>query len=225
MKILGIETSSPIFSLCVSHNGDVEYEHSKRREFAGNRDAQIFDETKRIVDSVGGENIGAIAISIGPGMFTSLRVGLSLAKGLSMVYGTPLIAVNTLDSIGLQPSCVTSPVVAVINAFRGEVYAAFYEQGKRTSDYLLKKPVELLEMIEDHAFIIGPGVEILKDSASIRNGLDISGDDCYSPSASKVVALALPRVKQQDFDDIEFLEPFYIKKTDAERNYDKGDAL
>ena len=224
MKILGIETSSPVFSLCLIENGDVQYEHSKQRESEGSRDARIFEDAKRIVEEVGGENIEAIAISIGPGMFTSLRVGLSLAKGLSMVYGTPLVAVNTLDSIGIQPSCVTSPVVAVINAFRGEVYAAFYEQGKRTSDYLLKKPSELLNMIEGDALVIGPGVEILKDSTSIRNGLDINGDERYNPSASKVVALALPRVKQRDFDDIEFLEPFYIKKTDAERNYDKGNA-
>lgn len=225
MKILGIETSSPVFSLCLHEDGEVQYEYRKRREFEGNRDVMIFEEAKRLVDSVGGKNLGAIAISIGPGMFTSLRVGLSLAKGIVMVYGTPLVAVNTLDCIGVQPSYVTSPVVAVINAFRGEIYAAFYEHGKRTSDYLLMKPAEILKMINDHALVIGPGVEILNESGLVQSLLDINGDDCYNPSASKIITLALPHVKQEDFDDIEFLEPFYIKKTDAERNYDKGNAL
>ena len=225
MKILGIETSSPVFSLCLHEDGELQYEYRKRREYEGNRDVMIFEEAKRLINSIGGKNLGAIAISIGPGMFTSLRVGLSLAKGIVMVNGTPLVAVNTLDCIGIQPSCVTSPVVAVINAFRGEIYAAFYEHGKRISDYLLEKPAELLKMINEYALVIGPGVEILNESGLAQSRLDINGDDYYNPSASKIVALALPRIKQEDFDDIEFLEPFYIKKTDAERNYDKGNAV
>jgi tRNA threonylcarbamoyl adenosine modification protein YeaZ len=158
-------------------------------------------------------------------MFTSLRVGLSLAKGIALVNNTPVVAVNTLDVVGIQPSYLTSPVVAVINAYRGEVYAASYEKGKRTSDYLLVTPEEVLKMQNDYAMIIGPGVEILCEIASNYRNVEIKDDDCYLPNASKVVSLALPRVRQQDFDDIQFLEPFYIKKTDAERDYAKGNAL
>ncbi|MCK4941709.1 tRNA (adenosine(37)-N6)-threonylcarbamoyltransferase complex dimerization subunit type 1 TsaB [candidate division WOR-3 bacterium] len=225
MKILGIETSSPIFSLCLHNDEDVLYEYRRRRDFGGHRDALIFEEAKRVIDSAGGKNIGAIAISIGPGMFTSLRVGLGLAKGIALVNNTPVVAVNTLDVIGIQPSYRTSPVVAVINAHRGEIYAASYEKGKRTSDYYLATPEEVLGMHNNYAMIVGPGVEILSGIASRYSNVEIKGDDCYLPSASKVVSLALPRVRQQDFDDIQFLEPFYIKKTDAERNYAKGNAL
>jgi len=223
--ILGIETSSPIFSLCLSDDDNVLYEFRKQREFEGHRDALIFEEAKRLVDSVGGGNISAIAISIGPGMFTSLRVGLSLAKGIAMVNGTPLVAVNTLDVIGVKPSCLVSPVVAVMNAYREEVYAAFYNKGERTGEYLLTTPSRLLRMLSGGAFVICPRCDVLDDSRLDTSNLNIMKDDCYLPSASKVASLALPRIKAGEFDDIEFLEPYYIKKTDAERKYDKDNAV
>ena len=155
MKILGIETSSPIFSLCLNDGARVLYDFSRQREFEGHKDALIFEEANRLIESINGEKIDAIAISIGPGMFTSLRVGLSLAKGISMVYHTPVVAVNTLDAIAMKVSCQRSPVVAVINAYRGEIYAAFYATGGRTSDYLLTTPAALMEMIDQFIIQIG----------------------------------------------------------------------
>ena len=201
------------------------YEYRKRREPDGARDALIFEEAKHIIDSDDGMDIGAIAISIGPGMFTSLRVGLSLAKGIALAKNIPVVAVNTLDSIGIPPSYQTSPVIAVINAYRGEVYAASYEKGKLTSDYLLVTPEEVLKNLKERTILIGPGVEVISGLAANYRNAEVRDDDCYLPNASKVVSLALPRVRQQDFDDIEFLEPFYIKKTDAERDYAKGNAF
>ena len=225
MKILGVETSSPIFSLCLYDGDNLLYEFRKQREFEDHRDALIFEEAKRLIDDMGRGKIDTIAISIGPGMFTSLRVGLSLAKGIAVVHGTPVVAVNTLDVIGVKPSCLISPVVAVINAYREEVYAAFYNKGERRGDYLLITPAKLLRMMDAGTFVICPRCDVLDDSGFDTNNLNIMKDDCYLPSASKVVSLALPRIRAGDFDDMEFLEPYYIKKTDAERKYDKGNAV
>jgi tRNA threonylcarbamoyladenosine biosynthesis protein TsaB len=225
LKILGIETSSPIFSLCLYNDDNLLYEFRKQREFESHRDALIFEEARHLLDSVGEGVIDAIAISIGPGMFTSLRVGLSLAKGIALVHSLPLVAVNTLDVIGVKPSFLVSPVVAVMNAYREEIYAAFYNKGERTGDYLLTTPVKLLQMIDVNTFVICPHCDVFDDSTLDTDNLKIMKDDCYLPSASKVVSLALPRIRRCDFDDIEFLEPYYIKKTDAERKYDKDNAV
>jgi tRNA threonylcarbamoyladenosine biosynthesis protein TsaB len=224
LKILGIETSSPIFSLCVNEGEETLREFSRQREIDGYGDAEIFREAKDILDSVGGENIGAIALSIGPGMFTSLRVGLSLAKGIALVNKTPVAAINTLDVIGVQPSLPDLRIAAVVNAYRGEVYAAFYDSGKRVSDYLLVTPQKLLEMVRDQTVIIGPGVDAVATAGPVRSVVGLRRDDKYLPTAKRVVSLALPRILENDFDDIHFLEPYYIKKTDAERNYAKGNA-
>jgi tRNA threonylcarbamoyladenosine biosynthesis protein TsaB len=225
LKILGIETSSPVFSLCLNDDDNVLYEFSTHREFEGHRDALVFEEAKRLVDSIDGGNIDVIAVSIGPGMFTSLRVGLSLAKGFSIVNGTPVVAVNTLDVIGVKLSFQVSPVVAVINAYRGEIYAAFYNSGMRTSDYLLTTPAQLSDMIRVRTLVAGPGTALLREGGLDMGVLNVAKDEEYLLSASRVIAIALPRIKKGDFDEIEFLEPYYIKKTDAERKYDKSNAV
>jgi len=225
LKILGIETSSSTFSLCLNEDDCLLHEFSKQRELNSHEDGAIFKEARRLIDKVGGKYIGAIAISIGPGMFTSLRVGLALAKGIAFVNRTPVVAVNTLDVIGVRPSCSAAVIVAVVNAYRGEVYAAFYSKGQRTSDYLLTTPYQLLEMVRDNSLIVGPGAHIFTEAVLGRGNIGVSDDDRYLPRASKVVTLALPRIDQGSFDDIEFLEPYYIKKTDAERKYDTGHAF
>lgn len=225
MKILGIETSSPIFSLCLNEDERTIREFSKRREIDGYGDADIFKEAKNILDSLGKECLGAVAVSIGPGMFTSLRVGLSLAKGIALVNKTPVVAVNTLDVIGVRPSLPDLRVTAVVNAYRGEIYAAFYEGGKRVSDYLLLTPASLLKMVGEQATIVGPGVELVAGAGPIHSGVKLDSNEEHLPTAKAVVSLAQPRIRDRDFNDIKFLEPYYIKKTDAERNYAKGNAL
>lgn len=225
LKILGIETSSAVFSLCLNEDDRTLREFSKRRQVDGHGDAEIFKEAKMMLQSVNGGSFGAIAVSIGPGMFTSLRVGLSLAKGIALVNETPVVAVNTLDVIGIQPSLRDLRIVAVVNAYRGEVYAAFYDSGRRVGDYLLTTPGELLKMVGERAVVAGPGVNILAAVKPTNPGIEFSHDSKYLPSAASVVTLALPRITKRDFDEIQFLEPYYIKKTDAERNYPKGNAL
>lgn len=212
-----------MFSLCLNDDETVLHEFMKHREFEGHRDAMIFDEAKRLLDSSEGKGISAIAVSNGPGMFTSLRVGLSLAKGISLVNKIPVVAVNTLDVIGVEPSRSVSPVIVVINAYRGEIYTACYCSGKRTGDYMLTTPAALVESVKNSALVIGPGGQLLE---RVNKGkLKIDKDGRYWPRATKVVSLALPRIGQGDYDDIEFLEPFYIKRTDAERRYDTCDAV
>ena len=225
MKILGIETSSPIFSLCLNEDDKTLREFIRRREIGGYGDAGLFKEAKYILDSLRNENLGAIAVSIGPGMFTSLRVGLSLAKGIALVNNTPVAAVNTLDVIGVPSSLPGIRIAAVVNAYRGEIYAAFYESGERVSDYLLLTPDSLLKMLGEKGTIVGPGVEVVSGAGPIGAGIELRSSEEYLPTAKKVIALALPRIRNKDFNDIQFLEPYYIKKTDAERNYAKGNAL
>ncbi|UCD05059.1 MAG: tRNA (adenosine(37)-N6)-threonylcarbamoyltransferase complex dimerization subunit type 1 TsaB [candidate division WOR-3 bacterium] len=225
MKILGIETSSPTFSLCLNEDDRTLREFSRRREIGGYGDAEIFKEAKNILGSRRNENLGAIAVSIGPGMFTSLRVGLSLAKGIALVNNTPVVAVNTLDVIGVPPSLTDVRITAVVNAYRGEIYAALYESGERVSDYLLLTPDSLLKMLGDKGTILGPGVEVIAQAGLVGAGVELRSSEEYLPTAKRVISLALPRMRNRDFNDIQFLEPYYIKKTDAERNYAKGNAL
>lgn len=228
MRILGIETSSPLFSLAVNDDERIIYEIRKNRTmYAGSRDAQFFIEAKRLMESSKHHKIEAIAISIGPGMFTSLRVGLSLAKGISYAQNIPVVAVNTLDIIGISAAFFEYPVMAVIDAYHQEVYVALYKKDARVTDYLLKSPEEIEKIVAERTVVVGSGVDVLKKCATLSNSKDLIyvDDDSFLPTATKVIKIALPYIKSNKFDDIETLEPFYIKKTDAERNYDKANAV
>ena len=197
------------------------FELKKNREAdKKSRDAHFFSEIQRLVREVHG--FDAIAVSIGPGMFTSLRVGLSLAKGFAIARGTPVVAVNTLDVIGIPLGFVNHHVLAVINAYHDEIYAALYSNGERLSDYLLTTPEKIGDLIHGTTYIVGSGVSVIKEgrTAFKRSEVIFVDDTFLLPDASKTVALALPRIEDGRFDDPERLEPFYIKKTDAEKHYD-----
>lgn len=222
MKILGIETSSPLFSLCVTDDETLIYEVIKNREMdAKTRDAEFFLEAQKIFRTFGGE-IKVIVVSIGPGMFTSLRIGLSLAKALAFTHDIPIVAVNTLDIIGIPLSFLQTPVLAAINAYHQELYAAQYRNGERILDYMLTTAAELNGLIQEQTLVVGSGVDLFKKVYPSGNAkFELIEGGFNIPLASNAVRLALPRISAEEYDNSETIEPFYIKKTDAERNYNK----
>lgn len=190
------------------------------------RDARFFDEAQALFETWKPEDLNAIAISIGPGMFTSLRVGLSLAKGIACTHGTPVVAVNTLDAMGRAVSFYPGIVGVVVNAFHKEMYGALYERGARRSDHTLRRLEEIPSFLARAALVIGPGIPLLKEqggSETPHPGMDYDIQELF-PTAENIVHCALPRIYTRDFDAVELLEPFYIKKTDAERLYDSKDV-
>jgi tRNA threonylcarbamoyladenosine biosynthesis protein TsaB len=190
------------------------------------RDARFFDEAQVLLETWKPEDLNAIAISIGPGMFTSLRVGLSLAKGIACTHGTPVVAVNTLDAMGCAVSFYPGIVGVIANAFHKEMYVALYERGVRRSDHMLMRLEDIPSVLARAALVIGPGIPLLREQGCFqtpRPGGEHNIQDLF-PTAENVVYCALPRIHARDFCKIEVLEPFYIKKTDAERLYDTKDV-
>ncbi len=228
MKILGIETSSPLFSLAINDDEKIVCEIRKNRTmYAGSRDAQFFTEAERLMETFKNQQIDAIAVSIGPGMFTSLRIGLSLAKGIAFAKNIPVVAVNTLDIIGISAAFFDHPVIAVIDAYHQEVYAALYRKNNRVTDHLLISPKKIEQIVTGRTVVVGSGVEVLRKCEALGSNKDLIyiSDGSFLPVATKVIKIALPLIEAGKFDDVETLEPFYIKKTDAERNYDKTNAV
>lgn len=228
MKIIGVETSSTLFSIAVHEDEKLLCEFRRDRHSSKKyRDAGMFTAANQLISEFQLDQINSLAVSIGPGMFTSLRVGLSLVKGLALAHGIPTVAVNTLDIIGIPLSFTEIPITAVINAFHEEIYAANYKKGKIIGDYQLTTPDRVLGSTKEKRIIAGPGVEAFKKKGLVSNNNNIIFlfENIALPSASKLVQIAMPRIKAMEYDDIEVLEPFYIKKTDAERNYNKTNAL
>lgn len=242
MKILGIDTSLTIFSVSVVENDKSLYELRCERSFYRNsRDAGFFSTIKHLLEITNSGHLDAIVLTIGPGMFTSLRVGLAFAKGLYLSQHIPIYAINTLEVIAKSfPGIFFKNknkgrviITPVINTFQNEIYVAFYNHRRRIGPDLLITPDCFIKDIsskfkqEDIIIIIGPGAQILKQKITsvklIRKSkrIILLDSELYFPSAAKAITIALPRIRKKECDNPELLEPYYIKKTSAETEVPK----
>lgn len=175
------------------------------------------------------DNIDAIAVCLGPGSFTGLRIGLSTVKGLAMATGIPLIGVSSLDALACQFSFVSIGVCPILDARKNEVYAAFYQTGqnelmKRTSDYLVLSPEKLIEHIDSPTLFVGDGIEVYGDLLRTELGEKalFAPAQLYFSRAASIGFLALPLWKKQEFLDPATAVPVYVRASDAEINLKKN---
>jgi tRNA threonylcarbamoyladenosine biosynthesis protein TsaB len=161
----------------------------------------------------------AVAVSEGPGSYTGLRVGVSSAKGLCYGAGIPLLGIPTLDilaQMGIEKTnTANSVIVPMLDARRMEVYCASYDHlGRRISDIkaeiLDENSFENLFAQYDQVIFIGDGAEKFKvclDEAKKGKSTIIG----CRPDARYMVMPAIEAYKKEEFKDIAYFEPFYLK--------------
>lgn len=179
------------------------------------------------------KDISLIAVGLGPGSFTGLRVGLAVAKGLSRVSGAPIVGVSTLAAMAyaMQTPHAQGPTWAAIDARRREIYAGLYqrdEQGKLIT--LVRErawaPADFLQELERSIQEHGPGLSLAahkisgyKPLANLASlGLRLSAPPLDQPNALATAMLGLERfiARGRQGDDLISLEPDYIRPSDAE---------
>jgi len=136
---------------------DVQLTHSERLMVAIDR---------LLADAAWGpEHLEGLAVSVGPGSFTGLRIGISAVKGLAFGLSIPVAAVPTLDAMAAALPWVDLPVCAVLDARRGEVYAAFYRwdgaRMRRQGDLLALAPTALAAQLSEPTVLVGEGARLV----------------------------------------------------------------
>ena len=220
MNILAIETSSTWGSVAVSRDSQIVYNsyldikitHSERLM------PQIDDACKQTNLKI--SDFDLIAISNGPGSFTGIRIGLAVAKGLCLGAKIPLFPVNTLRVLAYNLYGSKLPVMPFIDARMGEVYAALYSADmEELIAPCNAKPVEFLQNIDQEVIITGSGITRFHDEL-INSGIKYQTALMHQqvPQAQTLLSIALSEVSspKYDIEAISALEPWYLRKSQAE---------
>lgn len=219
MTILNIETSAKICSVALTQWGAIEFQLDDREGMQhANKLApfveQCMEEVKRR-----DMKLDAIAVSMGPGSYTGLRIGLSLAKGLAFSLGLPLIGVSTLKILAAK--AMFSPVqwtgeeipVPMVDARRMEVYTCAYDFGLNE----VIKPGAMIidansfsDLLRDkQVYFVGDAVDKVEQVIRHPNAHFLHG---MLPFAKDMMALSEKALREKDFIDVAYSVPEYLKE-------------
>ncbi|MGS2738991.1 tRNA (adenosine(37)-N6)-threonylcarbamoyltransferase complex dimerization subunit type 1 TsaB [Sinomicrobium sp. M5D2P17] len=212
--ILNIETSTTNCSVCLARDGeplfvkeqdDVNYSHSE------NLHVFIRDVMERA--SISLSDVDAIAVSMGPGSYTGLRIGVSTAKGLCYSLDKPLIAIPTLQVLASAYAIESGVILPLLDARRMEVYSAVYDKEHKA---VRETRAEIItgesfgEWLEKgKVYFTGNGAEKCKGVIIHANA--VFPEKTEAPSASEMALLAEKKFKTGEFENVAYFEPYYLK--------------
>lgn len=227
--ILAIETSGKFCSVALIHEGLAEYNREDNVEMNHAKVIGPFVEDCLNEARRKEWKIDAVAVSMGPGSYTGLRIGMSMAKGLCFSLDVPLIGVSTLKLLAVkamfrniewQGNEILAPM---IDARRMEVYTAAYDF--RLDAHLNPTPMILTPGCYDmlpsdrEIFFMGDGAEKSKDVLTAENYHWLEN---VNPHAVDMTALAEKAFRENDFLDVAYSVPEYIKEYEAKKSGVKG---
>lgn len=226
MKVLGIDTSTSCGAVGLIDDGEVLSDyflnipvtHSERLlsaiEF-------VLREARCSIGDVDGW-----AISLGPGSFTGLRIGVSTVKGLAFATGKPVAGVATLDVLASQVSPTSYLICPILDARKKEVYTAFYRYGEgdflgRQSDYQALRPEDLVKKIKEQTIFLGDGVRTYRNFLlhSLHPLATFPAAPLHVSHGSMVAKLGFDLLKNGEHLNVSTFSPIYIRPSEAEMKW------
>lgn len=211
--LLNIETSTTNCSVSLSKEGEtlvLKEDYNSNYSHAESLHVFIDDVIKSAKIKL--SEIDAIVVSKGPGSYTGLRIGVSAAKGLCYSLDKPLISVSTLESLSHQVYIEKGFIVPMLDARRMEIYSAVidanHHQIREIQAQILDESAFIDYLENDKVYFIGNGVEKTKTIVKHKNAVYIENK---LPSANEMGTLAFEKYKNNDFEDVAYFEPFYLK--------------
>jgi len=214
-KILNIETSTTVCSISVGIDGEIAsvneindgYSHAE--EIEGLIEKSLKDANLDLKD------LDAVSVSKGPGSYTGLRIGVSMAKGLCFGLKVPLISVPTLEAMAYHPSVIPNKKagrIPMLDARRMEVYACvlgFNNKVTIPTAAVVFNEKSFEKTLKTPTLIFGPGSE--KCKVIFANNPNAIFIDNVLPSAAQMVAISEAKFNEKELEDVAYFEPFYLK--------------
>jgi len=228
MIVLGIETATLQVGCALGgHEGVLASFHAAR----GRRHAETLAPAIEFVCAqaqVSLSEVGAVAVDIGPGLFTGLRVGVATAKAMAQALRVPVIGLSSLDLLAYPVRQSRRMIVCVIDARRGEVFCALYRQVpggvQRVAEPMVTSAAELASELMargQECLLVGDGALRYAQVFAGLAEVESAGIGHAYPSAGALVELAQPRAQREEFVQPWELEPMYLRQADADINWER----
>ena len=229
--ILCLETSTSVCSVALNESCCTLAQRESEKQNAHSEKITTF--IKEVMETVGISypQLDAVAVSQGPGSYTGLRIGVSTAKGICYAADLPMMAIDTLEAMayGMKEklgSQITENdlLIPMIDARRMEVYAAVFDANlNRIQDTaaLVIDENAFDDLKKDHRlWLFGDGAPKLKTVFADQPNISIV--EGFKPSAAYMRPLAERALRNKDFVDVAYFEPFYLKDFIAGKPHVKG---
>lgn len=210
--ILNIETATKNCSVCLAENGkEVVLTEYAGEGYSHAEKLHVFIEEALQKAGILFKDLDAIAVSMGPGSYTGLRIGVSAAKGLCYALNIPLLAIDTLELLARNTKVAEGVIIPMIDARRMEAYTAIFDK-----DYVRIRETKA-EIITETSFddiegiihLVGDGAVKCKDVLNADKF--IYHETIIYPSALQMAPLSYDKYKKSDTVDVAYFEPFYLK--------------
>jgi len=221
--ILNIETSTEVCSVSLAESGRLLFKKESVEGMNHSRMLTVFIEELFAENNIQINTIDAVAVSKGPGSYTGLRIGVSVAKGLCYGFNIPLISINSLEILGtfaaqnlveyeLPNDGIPVLFCPMIDARRMEVYTALYnfhgEELRPVSAEIIDQHF-LSELLENHKILFfGNGAEKCKSIIKHKNAFF---EGPIITSAQFMQSISEEKFNNKEFENVAYFEPFYLK--------------
>lgn len=210
--ILNIETATKNCSVALAKNGQtIICKEIAEEGYSHAEQLHVFIDEIIKQSGVRFKDLDAIAVSHGPGSYTGLRIGVSAAKGLCFALNIPLISVATLQVLASQAQVTNGVIIPMLDARRMEVYSAIFG-----TNLVMKREVQAevitensFETITETVYFVGDCTEKCQ-SVLVKSNFNFLEEVKY-PSANEMSALSFQKFQSNDFEDVAYFEPYYLK--------------
>ncbi|MDY6862498.1 MAG: tRNA (adenosine(37)-N6)-threonylcarbamoyltransferase complex dimerization subunit type 1 TsaB [Thermodesulfobacteriota bacterium] len=225
-NLLALEASTQTGSIALFADGNLLIEFLVN-PYTANHSESLMPAVDRVLTegNIPLKEIDFYAVSIGPGSFTGLRVGISIMKGLALATGKPLVGISTLDVLAYNIPFSPYLICPIIDARKKQVYTALYmadNKGtlKKVREEYAVYPDELALNIYEKAIFLGSGVKTYKDviKSTARYPVIFAPENLNYPRASILGILGMEKVHANEFLDPDHFIPNYIRPSEAELN-------
>jgi tRNA threonylcarbamoyladenosine biosynthesis protein TsaB len=227
--VVGIETSTPQPSVAIGGEQGIVAQLSVAGRARQEAAAPALQQLRRW-SGTDLHQVGGVAVGIGPGLFTGLRVGVETAKTLAQVLAVPIVGLTSLDVLAFAVRHTPRRICAVIDARRGEVFWSLYQPVPggvvRETEHAVARPDHLiaeLSAVPGDVLVVGDGAILYRHEIERELGgrVEFASATHAHPQAASLVELAAPRLLREEHDRLFDVVPMYLRKSDAEIAWDQ----